>query len=69
MLCEHVFTLHTNGKMCNLESLPTWLCSAQKNSTAMDSKMVEAKADERVLKIGNDIKCSNGWLQQFKERG
>jgi hypothetical protein len=55
--------------MSSLESLPTWLCSAQKNSTAMDSKMVETEADERVLKMGNDIKCSNGWLQQFKERG
>jgi len=69
VLCKHVFTLHTKGEMSSLESLPTWLCSAQKNSTAMDSKMVETEADERVLKMGNDIKCSNGWLQQFKERG
>jgi hypothetical protein len=69
VLYEHVFTLHINGEISSLESLPTWLCNAQKNSTAMDSKTVETAADERVLKMGNDIKCSSGWLQQFKERG
>jgi hypothetical protein len=46
VLCKHVFTLHTNGDMNNLESLPTWLCNAQKNSTVMDNKMVETEADE-----------------------
>lgn len=69
MLCEHVFTLHTNGDMSSPESLPTWLCNAQKNSTAMDSKLVETEADERVLKMDNDIKCSNERVQRFKERG
>jgi hypothetical protein len=69
MPCEHDFTLHTNGEMSSLESLPTWLCNAQKNSTAMDSKMMETEADERVLKMGNDIKSSSGWLQQLKEIG
>jgi hypothetical protein len=64
MPCEHDFTLHTNGEMSSLESLPTWLCNAQKSSTGMDRKTVET-----VLKMGNDIKCSNGWLQQLKERG
>ena len=63
VLCEHVFILHTNSEMISLESVPTWMCNAQKNSTAMDSKIVETEADERVLKMGNDIKCSNGWLQ------
>jgi len=69
VFCEHVFTLHTKGEMSSLESLPTWLCNGHKNSTAMDSKMVETEADERVPKMGNNIKCSNGWLQQFKEKG
>jgi hypothetical protein len=29
--------------------------------------MVETKVDERVLKMGNNIKCSSGWLQHFKK--
>lgn len=48
MFCEwHVFTFHTKGVMSSLGSLKTWLCHAQKNSTAMDGKKVETKADEK----------------------
>jgi hypothetical protein len=34
--------------LSTLKSLKKWLYRAQKNSTAVDSKMVDTKADERL---------------------
>jgi hypothetical protein len=34
----------------------------------MDGQMVKRKADEVALKMYINFKCSNAWLQSFKER-
>jgi hypothetical protein len=44
-----------------------WLCHARKNRLAVDGQTVKGKADEIALKMGINFKCSNIWLQPFKE--
>jgi hypothetical protein len=44
------------------EELFEWFCHARKNRLAVGGQTVKGKADEIALK------CSNGWLQHFKER-
>jgi Tc5 transposase DNA-binding domain. len=48
------------------DRLLKWFCHAQNYSLAVDT--VEVKADEIALKMCINFKCSNGWLQHFKER-
>jgi hypothetical protein len=43
-------------------------CHAQKNRLAVDEQTMKGKADEIAVKMGINFKCSNGWLQHFKER-
>jgi hypothetical protein len=39
-----------------------------KKNKRIKSETAQERDDETALKMGTDVKCSNGWLQQFKER-
>jgi transposase len=38
------------------------------NIVAVDGQTVKAEADDIAQKVGIGFKCSNRWLQQFRER-
>lgn len=58
------------AKHGNMEDkLFEWFCHAWENRLPVDGQMVKVKADETVLKMGMNFKCSNRWTQHLKERG
>jgi hypothetical protein len=50
------------------DELFEWFCHARTKNIPVEDSMVKEKVNEIALKMLIEFQCSNGWLQQFKQR-